>query len=42
MRAIVSVFFFALMSVAAHSATAKQHMISFGKPLSVKLFVGPS
>jgi hypothetical protein len=42
MRATVSVFLFALLSVAAYSAPAKQHVISFGKPLSVKLFLGPS
>jgi hypothetical protein len=42
MRAIFSVFLLALTSVVAYGATAKQHVISFGKPLSVKLFVGPS
>jgi hypothetical protein len=42
MRAIVSLLLFALLSVAAYGATAKQHVISFGKPLAVKLFVGPT
>src|SRR3954465_3008040 len=42
MRAIVSILLFALISVVSYGATAKQHVISFGKPLSVKLFVGPS
>src|SRR3954452_20895178 len=31
-----------VVSASAYGAAAKQHVISFGKPLSVKLFVGPS
>jgi hypothetical protein len=42
MRAILSIILFAVLSVAAYGAPAKQHVISFGKPLSVKLFIGPS
>jgi hypothetical protein len=42
MRATVSIFLLALLSTVAYGAAAKQHAISFGKPLSVKLFVGPS
>jgi hypothetical protein len=42
MRAIVSIFLFALLSAVAYGAPAKQHVISFGKALPVKLFIGPS